>query len=71
VQVVLAIVAVILGYWSPSRGIAMKPLGDAFIRLIKMIVTLIVFCTVVPGIAGMCDMRKVGRDRDSTCEICK
>jgi aerobic C4-dicarboxylate transport protein len=62
VQVVFAIVAaVLLGYLSPSTGIAMKPLGDAFIRLITMIVTLIVFCTVVSGIAGMRDMRKVGR----------
>src|SRR5579862_5032230 len=62
VQVVLAIAAaIILGYVSPARGVAMKPLGDAFIRLITMIITLIVFCTVVSGIAGMRDMRKVGR----------
>ena len=39
----------------------MKPLGDAFIRLISMVITLIIFCTVVSGIAGMEDMRKVGR----------
>jgi aerobic C4-dicarboxylate transport protein len=62
VQVVLAIAAaIILGYVGPARGVAMKPLGDAFIRLITMIITLIVFCTVVSGIAGMRDMRKVGR----------
>jgi len=62
IQVLLAIaVALALGYFSPSKAIAMKPLGDAFIRLITMIVTLIIFCTVVTGIAGMEDMKKVGR----------
>jgi len=62
VQVLFAIVAAIaLGYLWPAKAIAMKPLGDAFIRLITMIVTLVVFCTVVTGIAGMQDMKKVGR----------
>ena len=50
-----------LGYFSPNRAVAMKPLGDGFIRLISMIVTPIIFCTVVSGIAGMQDMKKVGR----------
>lgn len=53
--------ALILGYLSPAKAVAMKPLGDAFIRLISMVITLIIFCTVVSGIAGMQDMRKVGR----------
>ena len=62
VQVLLAIgAAIALGYWRPATAIAMKPLGDAFIRLITMIITLIIFCTVVTGIAGMEDMKKVGR----------
>ena len=62
VQVMLAIAAAVaLGYFSPAKAIAMKPLGDAFIRLITMIITLIIFCTVVSGIAGMQDMKKVGR----------
>jgi aerobic C4-dicarboxylate transport protein len=62
VQVVVAMaIAVALGYFSPGRAIAMKPLGDAFIRLISMIITLIIFCTVVSGIAGMESMKKVGR----------
>jgi aerobic C4-dicarboxylate transport protein len=62
VQVLIAIVfAVALGYFSPARAIAMKPLGDAFIRLITMIISLIIFCTVVSGIASMQDIRKVGR----------
>jgi aerobic C4-dicarboxylate transport protein len=62
VQVLIAVGgAIVLGYVSPAKGIAMKPLGDAFIKLITMIVTLIIFCTVVSGIAGMQDMKKVGR----------
>ena len=61
-QVLFAIVAAIaLGYLRPATAIAMKPLGDGFIRLITMIITLIIFCTVVTGIAGMEDMKKVGR----------
>jgi aerobic C4-dicarboxylate transport protein len=62
VQVLFAIgVAIVLGHVSPARAIAMKPLGDGFIRLIAMIITLVVFCTVVTGIAGMQDLKKVGR----------
>jgi len=62
VQVLLAVgLAIAFGYFSPVRAMAMKPLGDAFIKLISMIITLIIFCTVVTGIAGMRDMRKVGR----------
>ncbi len=62
VQVSVAIViAVIFGYLSPARAVAMKPLGDAFIRMITMIITVMIFCTVVTGIAGMQDLRKVGR----------
>jgi aerobic C4-dicarboxylate transport protein len=54
-------IAIILGYVSPGTAVAMKPLGDAFIRLITMIITLVIFCTLVTGIAGMDDMKKVGR----------
>jgi aerobic C4-dicarboxylate transport protein len=54
-------VAIIFGALSPARAVAMKPLGDAFIRLITMIITVMIFCTVVTGIAGMRDLRKVGR----------
>jgi aerobic C4-dicarboxylate transport protein len=62
VQVLVAIaLAVVLGYVDPARGMAMKPLGDAFIRAITMIITLIIFCTVVTGIAGMENLKKVGR----------
>ena len=62
VQVLFAVgIAILLGYLRPATAIAMKPLGDAFIRLITMIITLIIFCTVVTGIAGMEDMKKVGR----------
>src|SRR6266581_5965622 len=62
IQVLVAMsLAVILGYVNPTRAVAMKPLGDAFIRLITMIVSLIIFCTVVTGIAGMESLKKVGR----------
>jgi aerobic C4-dicarboxylate transport protein len=61
-QVLVAIaLAIILGYLSPAKAIAMKPLGDGFIRLITMVIALVVFCTVVSGIAGMRDLKKVGR----------
>ena len=61
-QVLFAVAAaIVLGYLRPATAIAMKPLGDGFIRLITMIITLIIFCTVVTGIAGMEDMKKVGR----------
>jgi len=62
VQVLVAIaLAIVLGYVDPARAVAMKPLGDAFIRVITMIITLIIFCTVVTGIAGMENLKKVGR----------
>jgi len=62
VQVLIAIAAaVVFGYLSPAKAIAMKPLGDGFIRLIATIISLIIFCTVVSGIASMQDMKKVGR----------
>jgi aerobic C4-dicarboxylate transport protein len=62
VQVSVAIVAAVLfGYLSPERAIAMKPFGDAFIRMVAMIISVMIFCTVVTGIAGMQDLRKVGR----------
>jgi len=62
VQVLMAIaLAIALGHFYPAKAIAMKPLGDAFIRLISMIIALIIFCTVVTGIAGMENMKKVGR----------
>jgi aerobic C4-dicarboxylate transport protein len=62
VQVLVAIaIAIVFGYVNPTKAIAMKPLGDAFIRLISMIITLIIFCTVVTGIAGMENLKKVGR----------
>lgn len=54
-------IAIVLGYVSPATAVKMKPLGDAFIRLITMIITLVIFCTLVTGIAGMEDMKKVGR----------
>jgi aerobic C4-dicarboxylate transport protein len=52
---------VILGVVSPANGAAMKPLGDGFIKLIKMIIAPIIFCTVTLGIAGTGDLKKVGK----------
>jgi aerobic C4-dicarboxylate transport protein len=62
VQVLFAIVCgVLLGVFYPKLGVEMKPLGDGFIKLIKMIIAPVIFCTVVAGIAGMQDMKKIGR----------
>lgn len=61
-QIFLSIILGILaGHWFPHFGESMKPLGDAFIKMIKMIIAPIIFCTIVSGIAGMDDMKKVGR----------
>jgi aerobic C4-dicarboxylate transport protein len=62
VQVMAAIaVAIVLGHFWPAIAVDMKPLGDGFIKLIKMVIALAIFCTVVTGIAGMTDMKKVSR----------
>ena len=62
VQVLFAIVVgVLLGHFDSELAIKMKPLGDGFVALIRMIIAPIIFCTVVSGIAGMDDMKKVGR----------
>ncbi len=61
-QVICAIISgVLLGYFCPDIGTQMKPFGDGFIKLIKMIIAPVIFCTVVTGIAGMEDMKKVGK----------
>ena len=61
-QVLTAVViGVLLGYFYPKLGESMKPLGDGFIKLIKMIIAPIIFCTVVSGIAGMESMKTVGK----------
>jgi len=61
-QVLFAIfIGILLGHFYPSLGVQMKPFGDGFIKLIKMIIAPIIFCTVVVGIAGMGCMKKVGR----------
>ncbi|OZI32892.1 C4-dicarboxylate transporter DctA [Bordetella genomosp. 1] len=62
VQVLFAIViGVLLGYFKPELGEAMKPLGDGFIKLVKMIIAPVIFITVATGIAAMSDLKKVGR----------
>lgn len=62
VQVIFAIVVgILLGHFFPQTGEAMKPLGDAFIKIVKMIIAPVIFLTVVTGIAGMNNMKTVGR----------
>ena len=62
VQVLVAIGAgILLGHFYPALGADLKPLGDAFIKLVKMIIAPVIFLTVVTGIAGMRDLEKVGR----------
>lgn len=51
----------LLGYFAPHVGASLKPLGDGFIALVKMLISPVIFCTVVLGIAGAGDMKKVGR----------
>ena len=61
-QVLFAIACgILLGIFYPSDAVSMKPLGDGFIKLIKMIIAPVIFCTVVSGIAGMQDIKKIGR----------
>jgi aerobic C4-dicarboxylate transport protein len=61
-QVLLAILCgVLIGYFFPHAGIALKPLGDAFVALIRMMIAPVIFCVVVQGIASVGDLKKVGR----------
>src|SRR6267154_6187002 len=62
IQVLLAIaLGIFIGHFFPNAGVALKPLGDGFISLIKMMIAPVIFCTVVHGIGSMRDLKKVGR----------
>src|SRR5262249_33434797 len=62
VQVLVAIaLGIALGQFYPELGASLKPLGDAFVKLVKMIIAPVIFLTVATGIAGMSDLKKVGR----------
>ena len=62
VQVLVAMVAgVVIGHYWPNLGVKLQPLGDAFIKAIRMMIAPIIFCTVVHGVARMADMARVGR----------
>jgi len=62
IQVLIAItIGILVGYYFPATGVALKPLGDGFIALIKMMIAPVIFCTVVHGIGSMSDLNKVGR----------
>src|SRR5882762_2682769 len=61
VQVLAGILAgVIVGWVNPQAGEALRPVGDVFLKMIKMIIGLVIFCTVVNGLGGMSDLKKVG-----------
>src|SRR6266566_5359922 len=62
IQVLMAIAAgVVIGHFWPTLGTALKPLGDGFIALIRMMIAPVIFCTVVHGIGSIGDLKKVGR----------
>jgi aerobic C4-dicarboxylate transport protein len=62
IQVLIAIaVGILIGHFAPATGVALKPLGDAFIALIRMMIAPVIFCTIVHGISSMGDLSKVGR----------
>ena len=62
VQVLIAVaVGILIGHYYPAFGVTLKPLGDGFVKLVKMIIAPIIFCTVVHGVASMGDLRKLGR----------
>src|SRR5438105_2964747 len=62
IQVLIAIaIGILVGHFYPDLGKALKPLGDGFIALIRMMIAPVIFCTVVHGIASMSDLKKVGR----------
>jgi aerobic C4-dicarboxylate transport protein len=71
-QVIVAIiVGIALGHWYPETAVTLKPLGDGFIKLIKMVIAPIIFCTVVSGIAGMQSMKSVGKPAATRCSTSK
>jgi aerobic C4-dicarboxylate transport protein len=62
IQVLIAIIiGILIGYFSPKIGIALKPLGDAFVGLIRIMIAPVIFCVIVQGIASMADLKKVGK----------
>ena len=62
VQVLLGVgLGILIGYFAPDVGKSLKPLGDAFIKLIRMLIAPLIFCTVVHGIASVGDVKKLGR----------
>ena len=62
IQVLIAIaIGILIGHFWPDLGKALKPLGDGFISLIKMMIGPVIFCTVVHGIGSMRDLKKIGR----------
>jgi len=62
IQVLIAVfIGILVGWFFPDAGKSLKPLGDGFVKLVKMIIAPIIFCTVAHGIASMSDMKRLGR----------
>src|SRR6266699_3888651 len=62
IQVLIAVaLGIVIGHYFPEKAKTLKPLGDGFVSLVKMIIAPIIFCTVVHGIASMSDLKKLGR----------
>src|SRR5580692_511948 len=62
IQVLIAVViGICVGHFYPKTGIALKPLGDAFVSLIRMMIAPVIFCVIVQGIASMSDLKSVGK----------
>ncbi len=65
IQVLIAVViGIAIGHFFPKTGMALKPLGDAFVSLIRMMIAPVIFCVIVQGIASMSDLKKVGHGRN-------
>src|SRR3954453_13555489 len=62
IQVLLAVgLGIVIGYFYPDFGKSLKPLGDGFVKLVKMVIAPIIFCTVVHGVASVQSLKKLGR----------
>ena len=70
-MLIAVLLGIIVGFLSPDVGKSLKPLGDGFIKLVKMMIAPIIFCTVVHGIASMGDLKKLGRVGAKRCFISK
>ena len=72
VQVLIGLVlGIAVGHWWPESGAALKPLGDGFVKLVKMMIAPIVFCTIVSGITSLNDSKQIGECRSASSRSTK